>query len=216
MRRIIFLLFFACYVVELCADNADSISVYLHEETNDEYIFCISNKSCDTIYLFDGYLGMCSDGYIYSSKYFYRYDKRNKSYKLSLLPLLPELRLRGCVNNVITYYKDRIIQNGRLTFTFTNVAPGDSLMVPIKKDAFKSSVCIKDFYAEKLSCFHHVLMLPKMKERKIKRKPKGVIMEFGVYEKVAKLLEFCGNVSYDDVESQAKSMIVLSVPVGVR
>ena len=77
MRQIIFLFFLTCCVVELCADNADSIRINLHDETHDEYIFCISNKSSDTIYLFNGYLGMCSDGYIYSSKYFYRYDKRN-------------------------------------------------------------------------------------------------------------------------------------------
>lgn len=145
--------------------------------------------------------------------YFHRYDKKARTYKLSLLPILPELNLRGCCYDVLTSYKDKIIQNGRLTFTFMNVAPNSTLLVTIEKEAFRSLAYVDDFHAESLSCSHHLLFLSKMEKRSLKRIPSEIFFELGAYKKVDNLLKWCGDVSNDDVDNQATAMIVLSIPV---
>lgn len=98
-----------------------------------------------------------------------------------------------------------------MTFTFTTIAPYDSLMVSIKTEAFQSLQYVNDIHPEKLSCFHH--LLPKMKKKKLKQIPPKILFELGIYKNVYNLLKQCGEVSLDEVDKQATSMIVVSIPV---
>ena len=211
MKRTIILLYVVCFTMGLSANDSDSIRLSLLKETQEDYVFCLYNNTRDSIYLFDGYFEKCYDGYIYTSIYVHRYDKTAKTYKLSLLPILPELRLSGCVNDRMITSRDKLVRSAQMTFTFTIIAPHDSFIVNIKKEAFQSLFYVDDIHPEKLSCFHH--RLPKMKKRTLKRVPEEIVFELGVYKKVDNLLKRCGEVSIDEVDKQATEMIVVSIPV---
>ena len=211
MKRFAVFLYVVCIFIYIRANDSDSISLSLLEENQEDYVFCLYNNTQDTIYLFDGYFEKCYDGYIYTSMYVHRYDKKSKRYKLSLLPILPELRLSGCLNDRMITSKDKLIRGAQMTFTFTTIAPYDSLMVSIRTEAFQSLQYVNDIHPEKLSCFHH--LLPKMKKKKLKQIPPKILFELGIYKNVYNLLKQCGEVSLDEVDKQATSMIVVSIPV---
>ena len=208
------LVLFVLFGIAIVIHANDSIRLSLLEETQEEYVFCLHNNTQDTIYLFDGYFEKCYDGYIYTSMYVHRYDKKSKRYKLSLLPILPELRLSGCLNDRMITSKDKLVRGAQMTFTFTTIAPYDSLMVSIKTEAFQSLQYVNDIHPEKLSCFHH--LLPKMKKKKLRRIPDEIIFELGVYKEVDYLLTWCHDVDMDKVDKLATAMIVVSIPVNVN
>lgn len=212
----IFTLYIICCTICASTKDFDSISITLLEETEEDFVFVICNSTNDSTYLFDSYFEKCNDGYIYTSKYFHRYDKKNKIYKLSLLPILPELSLRGCCSDVLVFNKDKIIQNGHLTFTFSVIAPHDTLTIHINKDAFLSLFYVEDFHAERLSCYHHILNFNKMKIKTLKIIPKQIILELGIYKTVSNMLKWCGEVSMDELDEQATNMIVSSLFVNIN
>ena len=205
---------FMLFGIAIVIHANDSIRLSLLEETQEEYVFCLHNNTQDTIYLFDGYFEKCYDGYIYTSMYVHRYDKKSKRYKLSLLPILPELRLSGCLNDRMITSKDKLVRGAQMTFTFTTIAPYDSLMVSIKTEAFQSLLYVNDIHPEKLSCFRN--LLPKMKKKKLRRIPDEIIFELGVYKEVDYLLTWCHDVDMDKVDKLATAMIVVSIPVNVN
>ena len=83
MKRFAVFLYVVCIFIYIRANDSDSISLSLLEENQEEYVFCLHNNTQDTIFLFDGYFEKCYDGYIYTSMYVHRYDKKAKTYKLS-------------------------------------------------------------------------------------------------------------------------------------
>jgi len=211
MKRTILLLYVVCFTIGLSANDSDSIRLSLYDETIEDYIFCLHNNTNDSIYLFDGYFEKCYDGYIYTSMYVHRYDKTAKTYKLSLLPLLPVIRFNGCLNGLWGRGRDKLVNVAQMTFSFTAIAPHDSLMVNIKKEAFQSLLYVNDIHPEKLSCFHHIL--PKMNKKTLKKVPEEIIFELGVYKEVDYLLTWCHDVDMGKVDKLATAMIVVSIPV---
>ena len=195
------------------ANDSDLIQLTLLEEGQKDYVFSLYNNTNDSLYLFDGYFEKCYDGYIYTSMYVHRYDRKLKTYKLSLLPILPEIGINGCLNDRIVNGKDKIVKCRQLAFTFTTIAPHDTLTLDVKKEAFQSLLYVNDIHPENLSCFHH--MTPKMKAKKLKQLPGEIFFELGVYKKVDNLLKWCDEVDLDDVDRQAAAMIVVSIPVTV-
>ena len=213
MKRAIFLLYVTCMAVCAHANDSDLIHLTLLEEGQEDYVFSLRNNTKDSLYLFDGYFEKCYDGYIYTSMYVHRYDKESKTYKLSLLPILPEIGINGCLNDRVVNGKDKIVKCRQMAFTFTTIAPQETLIVNIKKEAFQSLLYVNDIHPENLSCFHH--MTPKMKAKKLKQLPREIIFELGVYTKVDNLLKWCNEADLDDVDRQATAMIVASVPIRI-
>ncbi|MCR4836465.1 MAG: hypothetical protein K5899_08810 [Bacteroidaceae bacterium] len=211
MKRFAVFLYVVCIFIYIRANDSDSISLSLLEENQEDYVFCLYNNTQDTIFLFDGYFEKCYDGYIYTSMYVHRYDKKAKTYKLSLLPLLPVIRFNGCLNGLWGRGRDKLVNVAQMAFTFTTIAPYDSLMLNITKEAFQSLLYVNDIHPEKLACFH--CLLPKMKKKKLRRIPNEIIFELGVYKEVDYLLTWCHDVDMDKVNKLATAMIVVSCPV---
>lgn len=173
-------------------------------------VFEIHNESLDTAYVFDGYLQMCTEGFLYSSKYVHRYEKKTNTYKLSLLPILTLIAPKGCMNDKILWGEKKITSVGQIPFSFIRIPPGNSIKIRILKSAFYNSIYIKSTSLDGLPYGYGGGY--KAKEKK-KCRPTSVVLEFAVYRQVDKLLKWCNDISVEEYSNQGKTYSCVSTVV---
>lgn len=106
-----------CQIVGEEQPVKDKDSIFVEAHYNKEMLRIeIINNTRDTIFLFNSYF----DKNITSSKYIYRYDKKNKSVNISFLPLIPYLFTRYSDRIVL---QDRIVKEYQTVYDFYKIPP---------------------------------------------------------------------------------------------
>ena len=114
MRYLLLTIITGFGIIGKCA-SIDSIQLSYDRINTNEIRVTLYNNSNSIVYLFDSYI---KDN-IYKSKYLHRYNEQDSTYKLSLIPLLPYLRV-DYISQIYEKYKDlnSCVSYGNVVYSF--------------------------------------------------------------------------------------------------
>jgi hypothetical protein len=185
----------------------DSIFASIRSDSS-FYVVKIYNTTADTLFLFSSYLQQ----QFFSSKYLHRINLNKKQYKLSFVPIIPF---------VFTKYSDVIatsniiVGDHQVVYDFIKMQPNSyyEFMIPIE-DAFPRGDVSEDFNPNGLNKFDYNTKFKKIPTKKVAGNKYNRLFEFAFYKDVTTL---CKESDYylreNDFKAQAKSFIILQVPV---
>ena len=155
----------------------DDVGVHATLRNLDNKEACISliNTSNDTVYVFSSYL----EKEYCMSEYLHRYAMKDKTYKLSFLPLLPYLSPKFSDN--IVDEPSKIISYSQINFCFIPIPPKDTVDIYIPKEALVSQRYMRDVCAERKNKFDSI----KWKKWKKERTDNLIHVEFAIYKDVS-------------------------------
>lgn len=178
-------------------------SVYLKLVKYDKYFeIKITNTLSDTIYLFDSYL--TED--LVCSQYLHRIDKKNKTYKVSFIPIISYLSVERA--DAIIIGRERIIRRNQVLYSFKAIPPKMQLCIKIAQDVFDNNEFVVDFNAKKITKFDNPVF------KTVKKIDVGgfcKLIEFAVYKDIT-LLSSRKSYYLDEYNfnKQAQSFIILT------
>ena len=169
--------------------------------SNDSLIVTISNYSSDTLYLFDSYL---RDN-LYESDVLHRFDKHNKVFKTSFLPLINYLtpKRQLCL---IVLGNERLIRPNQIAYSFIEIPPFSSIKISMQKEIIFSEYYIKDFDTETS------VKRKKLKTKYYRKRQEPVLIEFAIYKHIDKIIDAL-KFYYGGGMIQAKSYNTISIMV---
>jgi hypothetical protein len=192
---------------------SDSLYVtYVEDATG--LTFKVVNTTDKSVYLFSSYFPEM----FHSSKYIHRLNKKDKTYRVSFLPLIPYLSTKP--TDKIILGSDRIISKGQVLYNFVKMLPQtyheikvsyDNLFMNVEKE--NNLTC--DFEASEKGKFDKI-KFKNLSTDKLKGKYK-LFFEFATYYQVDVL---CSQAAYYlnefEFDKQAKSFRKLSVPLKIQ
>lgn len=189
-------------------------SVYsTYQEDTTGITISIINTTRDTLYVFKSYL----EKEFLSSKYLHRINRKEKKYKLSLLPLVPHVFTK--YSDIIT--EEPIVGNQQIVYDFFKLPPNSVQSVFLSyKDLFRGkgsrNNVTKDYDVKLLHKYTKKVPQKPCTVKKIKDKYSFEI-EFAVYKSVNLL---CNEAAYFlqeiEFDKQSKDFKVLTVGVAMK
>jgi hypothetical protein len=190
----------------------DSLYSTYQEDTSGIAISII-NTTMDTLYVFRSYL----EKEFLSSKYLHRINRKERKYKLSLLPLVPHVFTK--YSDVIT--DEPIVGNQQIVYDFFKLPPNSVQSVLLSyEDLFKKkgrqNNVSKDYDVKMLNKYTKKIPQKFCTVKKLKDKYSFEI-EFAVYKSVNLL---CNEAAYflqeNEFDKQSKDFKILTIGVEMK
>ncbi|MDE5607423.1 MAG: hypothetical protein K2I64_00620 [Muribaculaceae bacterium] len=162
------------------AENTDAgYSLKLKSIDADSIVLTLTNHTTAPVYLFDSYLKIGHNPYLY------RYNKHTKEFKLSYLPYIQFLDCK--LAKRIYLDESRIIRRGQILYSFTEIPPEGYIHVMIPKvnlqtDRFYKDVDMKSYTI--IDDNYRLIDDLKLKISDVEWDMNKLTLEFAVYHQV--------------------------------
>ena len=217
-RVIIFILFTVCCIY-CYSHQIENLHAEYTETEDGHYVINLRNESPDTLYLFDSYLQQCvwnnvHYGFYYESIYLHRYSRKNKTCKLSLIPIIGNL-CHTPHNVYLGVGIDLVFYPSQIYYSFSPIPPFGTISFPVKQDAIKRDEYIQDMVTD-----GKYVYLNKFKQRPkhYVKKRQAVYLELAVYKDIKHLSKSPDQAGFDinNWFNQQIDYEIVSIPINVE
>jgi hypothetical protein len=155
--------------------RSDSIYI-LHQNENDKYEFRVCNNTNNSIYLFSSYLKPD----FYTNFYLNRIDKKEKTIKISFLPILPG----NILSDRILVGEIKVLCYQQILYEFIEIKPHCYYKMSLNTQCIKDSIKNRAFIVEdfNVKSFKQGDKIRKIKKSKIKGNY-NFVFEFAYYNR---------------------------------
>jgi len=185
-----------------------------YSESAKGVVLRVVNTTNKPVYLFSSYFPEI----FHSSKYIHRVNKKEKSYLISFLPLIPYLSTKPTDKMILG--SDQLISKGQVLYNFIKMSPQTYYDIELQYDELFKNISQKDnltcdFKAEAKSKFDEI----KFKDLSVNKLAGkySLFFDLAVYDKVDLLCEQSAYYLKEfEFDKQAKSFRTLRVPATIQ